>query len=182
MVKNEKLTPDKTRKEKDPWKFSFQNRFTLKKDSIFKTHARLRKDFEYEHIINTFAIDGAWSDETKWETNGELVTNTHVTKKWALSFGNFARWGLTDHKVTSQHGPSSSYMLSDKEVLSLSYTANLAFIDNVWWADSYSISGGYRLSAWHNVLYASVNPFLNYARSNGFRQDPGISAALEAVF
>lgn len=176
-------TQNETRAEKDPWRFSLEKHFTLALHPGFWLHARVRKDLETGSLVNSFSTEVGWSLANKWESLATLVSSTQLASRWIFSFANQIQWRISDRVFSTSHGPNLSYIPGSNQVATLGCGIGTSVVDRkTWFADSYSINAGYRIEAWKDWIYSSVNPFLNFARSQRFRGDSGVNVSMELVF
>lgn len=167
--------------EKDPWRFTLEPHVVWSAHPAFRVGARLRKDFEYSRVIHSFSPEVAWSTKQRWDTTGTLTSSSRLAEHWMVSFSNSVNWGWSEKVFVTAHGPSMAYLLGTRQVFTLGCGTTTSVEDHVWFARSYAINSGYRLAAWHERFFTSVNPFIEYQKSRRFESDPGISVSIEIV-
>lgn len=166
----------------DPWRFTFEPHAAWSlPEPLFSFTARVRKDFQYPLVLHSFSPTVGWSTRQRWETAISLTSSSQLATHFMGSFLNSVNWAWNEKTFSAAQGPSFSYLLSSHQVLSLGATVGSSIEHKVLFAQSYNISAGYRLTAFHDKVFIFVNPFLDYQKSRHFGSDPGIAFSVEIV-
>lgn len=168
--------------EKDPWRFSIEKKFVVARDPSGYAKARMSKDFESKYIFTAFSLEAGWSSGDLWGSRISLVSSHHLSNSLLLSFGNSAYYAISAKNFTTGHGPALAYVIADNQALTLGFSVGTSVVDKNWSAQSYTLAAGYRLEAWNELLYFTLNPYLAFGRNDRFHGTPGLSTSLEIVF
>ena len=167
---------------KDPWRFSVDKHLSLGSQISFQIYPRLRKDIEMQYLLHTFLIQAGWSIRDQWDSQATWVSSVKARQSLLITWTNSWRWKITDRQMSTTHGPGFSYLISDRQALTGLAALNTDISTRSWGTDSYIVSVTYRFAALKEWLFISINPFVNFLRTERFYRDFGFTLSTEMVF
>jgi hypothetical protein len=168
--------------KKDPWRFTVEHKVKVALKNQYDGQAILSRDFEFSAFLHHFETNLGYSIENLWDAQTRINSNLRLNPKLLFQFSNSASWLISRKTFTTGHGPSLTYMLTPKQAFSLSLSLGASVVDQVWAAQVYMVATSYRLQAYGDWIFLSINPYLSYPRANRFYRNPGVTANLEMVF
>jgi hypothetical protein len=169
-------------KNESGWNFSFEKNFELKKKASASFFVRLRRDFEFSKIYNSFAVEPGWDTRTHLQASASLVSSIHINPKSLLQLNQVVQWSKDTEILLTTESLVYSHFFSTFKVFTFALTASMKTIDSYSAAEEYRISPGYRLAVYRDWTYFSINPYLSFIRENNFQGEPGFLVTLDSVF
>jgi hypothetical protein len=166
---------------KDPWRFTFDKHLAIHRKPDARAHARVSKDYETAHLLHSFSAQAGWGLRSKWQAFSNYSISRHLGTRWLAGFNNGVQWHISEKLVTTSHGPGLSFLPDRNQIVNFSAGLATGAAHGNWSAQGYSVAALYR-RVWREWIFLEVNTSLGFARTQRFRGDPGVGAALEVVF
>ncbi len=179
-----KKTANEKAAAKDPnaWTFSLEKNFEMKKEPSFSLFVRMRKDFEFYKVYNSFAVEPGWDFRTHWQASVNLVSSISLSSKSILQLNQLSQWSVNTENLLTTESLNYSHFFSPFRVFTCALSASMKTQDNHSALEEYRLAPGFRLALYRDWSYLSMNPFLSFTREQKFHGDPGVFISLDSVF